>query len=360
MKKTIQMAAVVAAVGLAAAACGSKPVSTTSGSTNNAAAFKACMVTDTGGLDDHSFNSAAWQGMNEAKTEGAGKITIADAQSTTENDYATNIAGFVGGGCGLIVTVGYSMDTATTTSATAHPSQKYAIVDNGSTGTNVKGLQFNTAQGAFLGGYIAAGMSKTGKVATFGGQNLPSVTVYMDGFWEGVQYYNKQHNTNVQVLGWNQTTQQGTFDPTNSFTDENGGQQIAETFESQGADIVFPVAGGTGGGALAAAQASHGALKAIWVDTDGCQSYAQYCDIMLGTVTKGIAAAVSSTVEDAANGTYSSSSYIGTLANNGTAWVPGTVLGSTIPAALNAELATIKTGIENGTIPITSKNQPTS
>ena len=359
MKKSIQLAAVLAAAGLAAAACGSKPVTTTS-SSSSSSTFKACMVTDTGGLDDHSFNSAAWQGMNDAKNASNGKITIADAQSTTENDYATNIAGFVSGGCGLIVTVGYSMDTATTTSATAHPKQNYAIVDNGSTGANVKGLQFNTAQGAFLGGYFAAGMSKTGKVATFGGQNLPSVTVYMDGFWEGVQYYNQKNGTHVQVLGWNETTQQGTFDPTNSFTDQNGGQQIAQTFESQGADIVFPVAGGTGGGALAAAQASNGALKVIWVDTDGCQAYAQYCGVILGTVTKGIAAAVSTTVEAAATGTYSSSSYIGTLANNGTALVLGTQLASTVPAPLTAAIATIKADIISGTITITSKNQPTS
>ena len=362
MKKSIQLAAALAAVGLAASACGSKPVdnnSAGSGSTS-AAAFKACMVTDTGGLDDHSFNSAAWQGMNDAKTASSGKITIADAQSTTENDYATNIAGFVQGNCGIIVTVGYSMDTATVASAKTNTKQNYAIVDNGSTGSNVKGLQFNTAQGAFLGGYVAAGMTKTGKVATFGGQNLPSVVVYMDGFWEGVQYYNQKHNAKVQVLGWNETTQQGTFDPTNSFTDTNGGQQIAQTFQSQGADIVFPVAGGTGVGALAAAQSSSGALKVIWVDTDGCAANPQYCGVILGTVTKGIAPAVSSIVEDAQAGKFDATSYIGTLANNGTAFVPGNTLGSSIPAALTAEVATIKAGIESGSIPITSKNQPTS
>jgi basic membrane protein A and related proteins len=359
VKKSIQLAAVLAAAGLAAAACGSKPVSTTS-SSSSSSTFKACMVTDTGGLDDHSFNSAAWQGMNDAKNASNGKITIADAQSTTENDYATNISGFVGGNCGIIVTVGYSMDNATVASAKTNSKQKYAIVDNGSTGSDIKGLQFNTAQGAFLGGYVAAGMTKTGKVATFGGQNLPSVTVYMDGFWEGIQYYNSKHGTNVQLLGWNQTTQQGTFDPTNSFTDTNGGQQMAQTFQSQGADIVFPVAGGTGVGALSAAEASKGALRVIWVDTDGCAANPQYCNVILGTVTKGIAPAVSTTVEAAEAGNFSSSSYIGTLANNGTAFVPGNTLGSSIPAALTAEVATIKAGIEAGTIPITSKNQPTS
>ena len=71
------------------------------------------------------------------------------------------------------------------------------------------GMQFNTAQGAFLGGYLAAGMTKSGKVATFGGADIPPVTIYMDGFWEGVQYYNSQKHTSVQVLGWNEGNQKG-------------------------------------------------------------------------------------------------------------------------------------------------------
>ena len=106
-------------------------------------------------------------------------------------------------------------------------------------------MQFNTAQGGFLGGYLAAGMSKTGKVATYGGLNIPPVTIYMDGFWEGVQYYNKQKGKNVQVLGWDEANQKGgTF--ANSFTDANKGKQITQQFQQQGADIIFPVAGGTG------------------------------------------------------------------------------------------------------------------
>ena len=64
-------------------------------------------------------------------------------------------------------------------------------------------------QDGFLGGYLAAGMTKTGKVATFGGAQFPTVTIYMDGFWDGVQYYNRKHSTNVQVLGWNEQTQKG-------------------------------------------------------------------------------------------------------------------------------------------------------
>ena len=86
---------------------------------------------------------------------------------------------------------------------------------------NVDALLFNTVQDGFLGGYLAAGMTKTGKVATFGGQKLPTVTIYMDGFYDGVQYYNQKHGTHVQVLGWNEKTQNGNF--TGDFTDQTKG-----------------------------------------------------------------------------------------------------------------------------------------
>lgn len=362
MKKSLKLAAVLGTVGLAVAACGSKPVTTGGSSTTsaNASAFKACLVTDTGGLDDHSFNELSWEGMQTAQTAGKGTITVQNAQSATSNDFAGNIAGFVSAGCKLIVGAGYDLQTALVKSSTENASQHYAVVDNTSVGDQVEGLQFDTAQAAFLGGYFAAGYTKTGKVATFGGADYPTVAVYMDGFWEGVQYYNQQHNTKVEVLGWSQTTQKGTFDPTQSFTDQAGGQQIAQNFEAQGADIVFPVAGGTGIGALAAAQASGGKLKAIWVDNDGYYSNPQYQDIILTSVTKGINAAVATEVEQAAKGDFSTTSYIGTLANGGTTLAPFHDFASDVPQTLQTELTTIKQDIISGTIKITSPNQPTT
>jgi basic membrane protein A and related proteins len=359
--KQTRLAAALMVIGLAAAACGSKPVSTNgSGSTNSASAaassYTACMVTDTGGIDDHSFNTAAWAGMQKAQSDG--KATVSYVQSTTANQYSSNISSLVTKGCKLIVTVGGLMADATTASSKANPNQKFAIVDSASVAPNIKGLQFNTAQGAFLGGYLAAGMSKSGKVATFGGLNIAPVTIYMDGFWEGVQYYNTKHNTKVQVLGWNETTQQGSF--AQSFTDQNAGKQLASGFLSQGADIVFPVAGGTGLGALAEAQQSNGGMNAIWVDTDGFTAAPQYQSVLITSVLKGISDAVTKAVEDSSTGNFDSTSYIGTLANGGTGLAPFHNFESKVPAALTTELDTVKQGIIAGTITIKSKAQPTS
>ncbi|MBR7830148.1 BMP family ABC transporter substrate-binding protein [Actinospica sp. MGRD01-02] len=359
MKKSFKLAAALCAVGLAASACGSAPVSTTS--TSSASSWSACMVTDTGGIDDHSFNAESWAGMQDAASASGGKIGVSYVQSATENDYTSNIASLVSKGCKMIVTVGFAMADATTASSKKNPNQMYAIVDNASSGSKIQGLQFNTAQGAFLGGYFAAAMTKTGKVATFGGAKYPTVTVYMDGFWEGVQYYNAQKGKNVQVLGWSEKTQQGTFDTSaNPFGDQSGGKSIAQTFQSQGADIVFPVAGGTGIGALEAAKASNGALNAIWVDDDGFYSNSAYASVIMTSVTKGIATAVKTSVTDAYNGKFTSTSFIGTLANNGTGLAPFHDFASQVPASLQSELATVKADIISGKIKITSANQPTA
>ena len=78
------------------------------------------------------------------------------------------------------------------------------------------------------------------------------MTIYMDGYWDGVQYYNKQHHTNVQVLGWNEQTQKGEF--TGDFTNQTKGQTVTQTFISEGADVIFPVAGNVGLGAAKAVQ----------------------------------------------------------------------------------------------------------
>jgi basic membrane protein A and related proteins len=195
-------------------------------------------------------------------------------------------------------------------------------------------------QDGFLGGYLAAGMSKSGKVATFGGQEFGTVTIYMDGFYDGVQYYNQKHGKNVQVLGWNEKTQKGEF--TGDFTNQTKGQSVTQTFIGEGADVIFPVAGNVGLGAAKAVQTANnsgGKVSLEWVDTNGC-------------VTKGIQSAVKNAVTTAASGKSVGGTYVGTLANGGAVLSP---FSSSVPAALQAELKTIEAGIENGSIPTPTK-----
>jgi basic membrane protein A len=344
------------ASGTSSPAATSAAASATAGASG--ASFLGCMVTDTGGINDKSFNASAWQGMQEAAAANP-KITVKYLQSTSQSDYVPNINTFLGEKCGIIVTVGFLMAQATQTAAQKNPSQHFAIVDNAYNPPikNVDALLFNTVQDGFLGGYLAAGMSKTGKVATFGGMELPTVTIYMDGFWDGVQYYNSKHGTHVQVLGWNEQTQKGSF--TGDFTNQTKGQTVTQTFISEGADVIFPVAGNVGLGAAKAVQdadSAGGHVAMLWVDTDGCISAAQYCKYFISSVTKGIQTAVKNAVLSAQAGTFKGGNYIGTLANGGVALAPFHDYAGKVPASLQAELKAIQAGIENGSIKTPTKS----
>ena len=359
MRKAFQVAAALAAVALAAAGC-AKPSSSSSGTATSTAHFTGCMVTDTGGINDKSFNQSSWAGMQAAASADK-NITVKYLPSTTTSDYAKNISTFESQKCGIIVTVGFLMGPATQSAALASPKQKFAIVDcsyasacltkpHPPIAKNVNQLVFNTVQDAFLGGYLAAWITKTGKVATYGGMKFGTVTIYMDGFWDGVQYYNKQHHTNVQVLGWSEPKQNGTF--AGSFTNITAGQTIANTFISDGADIIFPVAGGVGLGSAKAVQTADTSGKNIamyWVDTDGCVSAATYCKYFITSVEKGISTAVKTAVLLAAQG-HSGGTYVGTLENGGAVLAPYHVWTSKVPASLQSELKAVKAAIISGQI----------
>jgi basic membrane protein A len=310
------------------------------------------MVTDTGGIDDKSFNASAWAGMQRAQSNGKAKVSY--VQSKAETDYATNISKLEPN-CKLIVTVGGLMGNATAAAAKSKPSQHFAIVDSSGNGNNVQGLQFNTAQSAFLGGYLAAGYSKTGKVATFGGLKIAPVTIYMDGFQEGVQYYNKQKNKAVEVLGWDGQSQNGSF--AGAFNKQDKGQTLATNFIGLGADVIFPVAGGTGLGTAAAAQ-STGKASVIWVDTDGFTAAPQYGSIFLSSVIKGIDGAVQKAVEDSSAGTPATKDYIGDLSNGGTGLAPYHAFEGKVDASLTSDLVKVKQDIISGAIKINSPSQP--
>lgn len=369
----VAAAAGLAAIGLVAAACGSSSKTTTAttasgsstpttaaaGGSGGSGSFQACMVTDTGGIDDRSFNASSYQGLKDAAASDKA-ITPSYVQSTTESDYTPNINSLIAKKCGLIVTVGFLMGDATQAAAQANPTQHFAIVDYNYSPAlpNVRGLIFNTAQAGFLGGYLAAGMSKSGTVATFGGQKLPTVTVYMDGFADGVKYYDTKHGKSVKVLGWDEASQNGTF--TGDFTDQNKGRSVTQTFIQQGADIIFPVAGNVGLGAAAAVQQNGQGVHMLWVDTDGCVSAPQYCSLFISSVTKGIAVAVAKAATDSANGSFSGGNYVGTLANNGVGLAPYHQFASQVPSQLQQELTSVKQGIIDGSIQVASPSAPTS
>lgn len=282
--------------------------------------FSACMVSDTGGVDDRGFNQNSYDGLEMAEEELG--ISIAFLESTAATDYERNINTFIDQGCDVIVTVGFLLGDATKASAEANPDQLFSIVDFAYDPAipNVQGLVFDTKSASMLAGYLAAAMSETGVVGTFGGIQIGPVTDFMIGFEAGVNYHNDQNGTNVDVLGWDSASGSGTF--TGDFENQDNGRQTAEALMQEGADVIFPVAGPVGLGAMAAVQDSGGDAVYIGVDVDQAISVPDHENIMLSSVLKRLDNAVFASIEDALDGSFETNLYVGTLENEGVGLAP--------------------------------------
>jgi basic membrane protein A len=359
VKKTT-VATVLAGVLALTAACGEAPEEAPAGGAGGEPAagedFTACMVTDSGGVDDRSFNQSAYEGLTALEeTEG---IDVTLLESSSEADFGPNLAQAVSADCGITVTVGFLLAEATTEAATNNPDERFALIDSTPEEPldNVKPLLFDTAQAAYLAGYTAAGTTQTGTVATFGGVNIPPVTIFMDGFAQGVQAYNEAHGTEVQVLGWDPQAQEGSF--TGDFTNQAAGQALAETFIQQGADVIMPVAGPVGLGAAAAAQAA-GDVRIIGVDSDWYESAPQYAPIVLTSVVKEIDTAVQDVTAGAIEGEFSNQPYVGTLENDGVGLAPFHDFEDDVSQELKDELDALREQIISGELVVESPSSPT-
>jgi basic membrane protein A len=350
MKKLYSVIALLIVAALALSACGGA-----------AAGFKVGQVTDLGGIDDKSFNAGAYAGIEKAVADL--KIEGKYLESTQQSDYQKNIQQYIDEDTNLIITVGFLLGVDTAIAAKANPETKFAIVDYaypdcfgdpadegktcGSTTelANVLGLTFQTDEAAFLAGYAAAASTQTGKVATFGGINIPPVTIFMTGFEAGVNYYNQSMGTAVEVLGWNTAANEGSF--TGNFDSLDDGRSFAESFVQEGADIIMPVAGPVGLGSAAYCKET-GSCKIIGVDVDWTVSAAEYTDVILTSVLKNVNVAVYDATKAAVDGTFKGGIYSGTLKNGGV----GLAAVNGASADLTAALDKIKADIISGAVSV--------
>ena len=319
--------------------------------TTAAGAFTACQVTDTGGIDDNSFNQTAWKGVQDAIVEF--DIEGRFLESQAETDYEANINSLLGGQCDVIITVGFLLGDATKNAAEANPGQRFSIVDFAYEPPlpNVLGQVYATDEAAFLAGYLAAGMSKTGILGTFGGINIPPVTIFMDGFVYGVDYYNAENDAEVAVLGWDTQTREGLF--TNNFESLDDGRAYAQNLYDEGADIVLPVAGPVGlGSAALADELGTDQLMVIGVDADLHLSDPEKGHVYLTSITKRMDATVAQVIETAMNDQFAGGLIVGTLENGGVDLAPFHDLDNAVPDALKAELADIRAAIIDGSISV--------
>jgi basic membrane protein A and related proteins len=180
---------------------------------------------------------------------------------------------------------------------------------------------------------------------------IPTVTIFMDGFYDGVQHYNEAKDADVEVLGWNKRTQDGQF--TDDFSNATLAQQFSENLIQAGADVIMPVAGPIGESAAVAARDA-GDVAVIWVDTDGYESLPEYADIMLSSVVKGMDVAVEEAVEATSAGEFSPEPFIGTLENEGVSLAPYHDFDDELSQELIGEIDELREQIISGELEVSS------
>lgn len=369
MKKKLYSAmAVAVAASLSLTACGSAPDKAADGASaaakdGGSSSYIACMISDEGGFDDQSFNQSGKEGLDKAQTD-LGVKTIA-VESNSDADYQTNLDSLISQNCNLIIGVGFKLASTLGEAAKANPDIDFALIDSSFTDKdenpvsldNTKPLIFNTAEAAYLAGYAAAGTTKTGKVATYGGLAIPTVQIFMEGFAKGVAKYNEDNGASVQVLGWDPANPEGgSF--VGNFSDTAKGQQLTEQFLSQGADIIMPVAGPVGLGTLAAVEAAGSDDNAIvWVDADGYNS-TKGGKYMLTSVVKEIGTAVYDTVKEGSESSFSAEPFIGTLKNDGVSAAPFHDWDSKVPAEVKTKIDELKQQIIDGSLDVSTQYDP--
>jgi basic membrane protein A len=255
-------------VGLAAvsllAACRSNSSSSSSSSAKTD--LKVAIITDTGGINDRSFNQSAWEGLqtwgksNDLK-QGKGYNYF---QSNSASDYVPNFNSAETAGYKLMFGIGFSLQDATSQAAKNNPNSDYVIIDSVITGQkNVASATFADEQAAYLAGVAAAKTTKTDKIGFIGGMQSDIITAFQVGFEKGIASVNPKIKVDVQYAG--------------SFTDAAKGQAIATSMYNSGDDVVYQCAGGVGVGAFTEAKAlnqTRNAADKVWlIGVDQDQGY---------------------------------------------------------------------------------------
>jgi basic membrane protein A len=361
-KSTIGLTLALSVATVALTGCGTAPAPAETAGSDSAGSFLPCAVSDLTGFKDGQFNELTFDGVTQA-AEDLG-VETRSAESTSEDQYAGNIAAMVGENCSLIVTVGFALANATRDSATENPTIDYALIDSTVSDDdgkpievdNVKPVLFDTAQAAYLAGYLSAAASKTGVVGTYGGMPFPSVTIFMDGFVDGVAKFNEAHGASVKVVGWDKATQDGLF--VGNFDDQVQAKTISEGLLDQGADVIMPVAGSL---FLASAEAMKdrgidGAI--LGVNNDAYEASPENAKYYLTSVLKNLTTAAKDVTTAAGDGDFDNTPYVGTLENDGVGIAPLHDWENRIDPSIVAEVDQLKADIISGAIVVTSPSSP--
>lgn len=302
--RSLLVVAAAAAVLVTLAGCGNNSSKTSSSSKSDMKTV--ALVTDNGGIDDHSFNQSAWEGLEKyGKDNGMSKGVNGYNyfQSASESDYVPNMQQAVQAKYSTVFAIGFSLEQAVKDAAKQNPKTNYAIVDDVVPGLkNVASITFHSEQSSYLAGVAAAKTTKTNKVGFVGGIKGDVIDTFQAGFQAGVASVDPKIKVDVQYA--------------NSFADAAKGKTIAAAMYANGADIIYQAAGATGNGVFAEAKALNEkkpAADKVWVigvdrdqkaDGDYTDSKGVKSNFTLASALKEVGQSVADVAKDAQDGKF--------------------------------------------------------
>ena len=285
------------------------------GSDNNASKseegkLKVGMVTDTGTIDDKSFNQGTWEGIKEAEKSFGLETTFMQPNGESESSYLTEIQNLYDSGYKFIVTPGYKFETAIYKAQSQYEDAKFVLIDgepndgndNYLVADNTVAVYFAEEQSGFIAGVASAVQLQDGDFGFIGGMEIPSVKKFNYGFQQGVAYANEHYGTNVSLKAENIVY-------SGSFSDTALGQQLSAQMYDNGVKAIFTAAAGVNIGVITEAKTRVANGQEAWVigvDSD------QYADgiyegnksVVLTSAIKKIDEAAYQIIEDEINGEF--------------------------------------------------------
>lgn len=296
MKKAVKLSLfMLLAFSLVLAACGnnsSKPAASGGSegeASGTASSVKIGMVTDTGGVNDKSFNQTSWEALQALSKDKGVKVEY--LQSKSEADYQPNLNQFVKDGYNLTWGIGFALQSALTDIAKQNADSNFAIIDAAVDAPNVESVLFSENEGSFLVGVIAGKMTKSNKIGFVGGMDSPTIKKFEKGFKAGIEAVNPNAQfTAVYASG---------------FDKPDEGKAAAATLYNDGADIIFQAAGGTGTGVFNEALDRKSQGQSVWViGVDKDQSLEFGDEVTLTSMMKRVDVAIKTVSQQVIDGTF--------------------------------------------------------
>ncbi|VVS98327.1 BMP family ABC transporter substrate-binding protein [Rhizobium sp. EC-SD404] len=297
--------------------------------------FTPAIIYDLGGKFDKSFNEAAYTGAEQFKTETGVEYREFEIQNDAQREQA--LRRFIRDGNNPIVMAGFNWAAVLETIAAENPETDFAIIDAVVDLPNVRSVVFKEQEGSYLVGVLAALASESGTVGFVGGMDVPLIRRFACGYVGGVKATAEGATVIEAMTG---TTPEAWNDPVR-------GAEITRSQISQGADVVYHAAGGTGVGVLQAA-ADEGALG-IGVDSN---QNALHPGNMLTSMVKRVDVAVYEAFTDAMNGSFDYGVTSLGLAEDGVAYALDENNADLVTDDMEAAVEEAKAGIIAGDIEV--------